>query len=222
MLDDTRVHPEAYGLAERLAKAVHDDVTQAQAIFYLKDNPQLLNDFNVDDYADNYEIVEAKNKRQTLHDIKSDLLHGFLDPRQPYEKLTQDEVFYLVSGQNEDALAERRIIQVIVRRVLPQRAFCALDSGLTGVIMKEDYLDGSEDFSLTEKLHEGDIVTCKIKELEKSRYQVLLTCKESELKSCKYQSLHQVDPYYSEGKILKTLQTHNRNTKFNMNDNNNQ
>ncbi|XP_043811858.1 transcription elongation factor SPT6 homolog isoform X9 [Manihot esculenta] len=39
--------------------------------------------------------------------------------------------------------------------VLPQQAFCALDFGLTGLIMKDDYLDGNDDFSLTEKLHEG-------------------------------------------------------------------
>ncbi|XP_043811854.1 transcription elongation factor SPT6 homolog isoform X2 [Manihot esculenta] len=96
--------------------------------------------------------------------------------------------------------SEGRIIKVIVRRVLPQQAFCALDFGLTGLIMKDDYLDGNDDFSLTEKLHEGDLVTCKIKPLEKSRYQVLLTCKESELKSCRYQTLHDIDPYYCEGK----------------------
>lgn len=66
--------------------------------------------------------------------------------------------------------SEGRIIKVIVSRLLPQQAFCALDFGLTGVIMKDDYLDGNDDFSLTEKLHEGDLVTCKIKQLEKSRY----------------------------------------------------
>ncbi|KAJ9129237.1 hypothetical protein P3X46_033967 [Hevea brasiliensis] len=200
LLDDTRIHPESYGLAESLSKAVHNDVAQTQPLTYIKNNPQLLNDFDIDDYADNYAIEQGENKRETLHDIKNELLHGFLDPRKPYEKPTKDELFFLISGKNEDAFAEGRIIQVTVRRVLSQRAFCALDFGLTGVIMKDDFLDGTDDFSLTDKLHEGDVVTCKIKQLEKSRFQVLLTCKESELKSCRYQTFREIDPYYHEGK----------------------
>lgn len=194
--DDTRIHPESYGLAERFIKAVYNDIAEAQPIEYVKNNPQMLNDFDINAYADNYEIEQGENKKETLLDIKMELLHGFLDPCNPFQELTQDEEFYLISGKNEDAFAEGRIVQTIVRRVLSQRAFCALDFGMTGVVMKDDYSDETDDFSLTDKLHEGDILTCKISQIDKSRYQVFLTCKESELKSSRYQNLHEVEPYY--------------------------
>lgn len=47
----------------------------------------------------------------------------------------------MILGESEDALAERRVVQAIVRRVQGQRAICVLGSRLTGMLMKEDYLD---------------------------------------------------------------------------------
>ncbi|XP_073260366.1 transcription elongation factor SPT6-like isoform X3 [Populus alba] len=199
MLDGTRIHPESYGLAEKLVKDVYDDVAEAHPLKHVKNNPQLLKDFDINAYADNYEIERGENKKLTLYDIKTELLHGFLDPRRPYEEPTQDEEFCLISGKNEYAFAEGRILQAIVCRVLSQRAFCALDSGLIGMITKDDYSDEAADYSLTKRLREGDILTCKIKQIDKSRHQVLLTCKESELKSSRDQNLHELEPYYCGG-----------------------
>ncbi|KAJ4828465.1 hypothetical protein Tsubulata_018175 [Turnera subulata] len=198
-LDDTRIHPESYGLAERLVMAVLNDDVHAHPIQFLKDNLHLLNDFDTNDFADKYETEQGENKRETLQDIKVELIHGFRDPRKPYEELSLDEVFHLVSGENRDAFSEGRIVQAIVRRVLAQRAFCALNCGLTGVLMKDDYLDDVDDCSLTDKLHEGDTLSCKIKQIEKSRYEVFLTCKESELKNLGCQNLREDDPYYCKG-----------------------
>lgn len=47
----------------------------------------------------------------------------------------------MILGESEDALAERRVVQAIVRRVQGQRVICVLESRLTGMLMKEDYLD---------------------------------------------------------------------------------
>jgi transcription elongation factor SPT6 len=195
MLDGTRIHPESYGLAEKLVTDVYDDVAEAHPLKHVRNNPQLLKDFDINAYADNFEIEQGENKKLTLYDIKTELLHGFLDPRRPYEEPTQDEEFCLISGKDEDAFAEGRIVQAIVCRVLSQRAFCALDSGLIGMITKDDYSDEAADYSLTKRLREGDILTCKIKQIDKSRHQVLLTCKESELKSSRDQNLHELEPY---------------------------
>ncbi|OMO76033.1 hypothetical protein COLO4_25705 [Corchorus olitorius] len=77
-------------------------------------------------------------------------------------------------GETEDTLAVGRIVQATVRRVLGNRAICVLESGLTGMIMKEDYADDWRDIvELSDRLHEGDILTCKIKSIQKNRYQFL-------------------------------------------------
>ena len=205
LLDNTRIHPESYSLAEELAKTVYkyhvqDDTNNAdseeQPIDYINDNPQLLKTFDITGYLDKYEIENGENRRETLYDIRMELLHGFQDPRRPYEEPTQDEEFDMISGKNGNALAEGRTVQATVRHLQSQRAFCVIDSGLTGVLLKDDFSDNADDLSLADQLHVGDMLTCKIKQVEKDRFQVFLTCKESDLKSNRHQNTYEVDPYY--------------------------
>ncbi|GMH28308.1 hypothetical protein Nepgr_030151 [Nepenthes gracilis] len=66
------------------------------------------------------------------------------------------------------------------------------------MLTREDYSDDWRDGDLTEKLHEGDILTCKIKSIEKNRYQVFLTCRENDKRSHRNQVVRNLDPYYQE------------------------
>nr|DAD43000.1 TPA_asm: hypothetical protein HUJ06_001230 [Nelumbo nucifera] len=205
LLDDTRIHPESYDLAKELAHEVYkhevdddpndmDDDVQEMAIEHVRDNPKVLRTLKVKEYAtDN----NHTNKLATLCDIKMELLHGFLDWRNPYQEPSQDEEFYMISGETEDTLAEGRFVQATVRRVQAQRAFCILESGLTGILNREEFSDKPV-LNLTEELNEGDIITCKIKQIQKNRYQVFLTCKESELRNNRYLYPRNRDPYYRE------------------------
>ncbi|RYR04092.1 hypothetical protein Ahy_B06g083665 isoform B [Arachis hypogaea] len=51
---------------------------------------------------------------------------------------------------------------------------------------------------LSDRLLEGDILTCKIKSIQKNRYQVFLVCIESEMRSNRFQNNRDLDPYYHE------------------------
>lgn len=206
LLDDTRIHPESYGLALELAKEVYnndidgdtndDEETLEMAVEHLRDRPELLKTYLLDRH-----IKEKKreNKRETLYLIRRELIQGFQDWRISYKEPSQDEEFYMMSGETEDTLAEGKIVQVTVRRVQAQRAICALESGLTGMLAKEDFSDDWRDISeLTDRLHEGDILNCKIKSVLKNRYQVFLVSKEGDMKSNKFQHARELDPYYHE------------------------
>jgi transcription elongation factor SPT6 len=206
ILDDTRIHPESYVIAAQLAKDVYsmdveddtpvDDDDTEMAIEHVREKPHLLKALKVDAYCES-KGLEAK--RETIDDIRLELIHGFQDWRRQYVELSQDEEFYLISGETEDTLSEGRIVQATVRKVQGQRAFCVLESGLTGVLSKEDFTDDwREIHDLTEKLSEMDIVTCKIKSIQKNRYQVFLNCRESELRSSRFQSTQNLDPFYHE------------------------
>ncbi|XP_061357289.1 transcription elongation factor SPT6 homolog [Gastrolobium bilobum] len=211
ILDRTRIHPESYNLAEELARAVHEhyilenpdgNATQVNAIDFIQNNPKLLERFDLNEYADRMEIEKGEYRRVTLFDIKMELLHGFKDPRRPYKEPTQDEEFCMITGQTEDVLVEGKRVQAIVRHVQPQQAFCVLDTGMTGVLFKDDFSDETEDISLTDKLHEGVVLTCKIKLIDKKRCRVNLTCKVNDLKNDCEPSFHDFDPYYCEGNII--------------------
>ncbi|KAI4332888.1 hypothetical protein L6164_017762 [Bauhinia variegata] len=211
ILDGTRIHPESYYLAEELARAVHrhniqgnldTDASLMNVIEYIQDDPKLLKGFDLDEYAEKLQMDKGIYKRETLYDIKMELLDGFKDPRRPYKEPIQDEEFHMITGEAGDIPLEGRKVQAIVRHVQPRQAFCTLDSGLTGVLFKEDYSDETDDISLTEKLHEGVVLTCKIKLIDKNRYRANLTSKESELKSDGDQCCHDMDPYYCQGNII--------------------
>ncbi|KAL6525584.1 Transcription elongation factor spt6 [Orobanche hederae] len=206
LLDDTRIHPESYSLASDLAKDIYredgnddandDDDLLEMAIEHVREKPHLLRAVDVHEYA---EQKNRLNKKETLNDIRLELMEGFQDRRRPFVEPSQDDEFYMISGENEEALSEGRIVQATVRRVQPQRAICVLESGLTGMLSKEDYTDDWRDINeLTEKLHEGDILTCRIKSIQKNRYQVFLTCRESEMRNHRFQNHRTTDAYYRE------------------------
>ncbi|XP_057970915.1 transcription elongation factor SPT6 homolog isoform X2 [Malania oleifera] len=215
LLDDTRIHPESYGLAQQLAKDVYkehvgsvanddddDDEEMEMAIEHVRDNPSSLRTMDLNMYL---ESKKRENKRETFLDIQLELIQGFQDWRKPYEEPSQDEEFYMISGETEDTLAEGRVVQATVRRVQGQRAICVLDSGLTGMLSKEDYSDDSRDIvDLTDRLCEGDMITCKIKSIQKNRYQAFLVCKDSDMRNNRYQNIQNLDPYYHEDR--STLQ----------------
>ncbi|KAI3888192.1 hypothetical protein MKW92_031893, partial [Papaver armeniacum] len=170
-----------------------DEDAQEMAIKHVREKPNFLKALDINEYARSRNAVD---KLETLKDIKNELLHGFRDWRTPYREPDQDEEFYMISGETKNTIAEGRIVQATVRKVQPQRLICMLESGLTGWVMSEDYADHNRQIDLTEEVNEGDIITCKIKSIQKNRYQVYLTCKESELKRDRYRSSQNHDPYY--------------------------
>eukprot|EP00262_Sarcandra_glabra_P014899 TRINITY_DN4473_c0_g1_i2.p1 TRINITY_DN4473_c0_g1~~TRINITY_DN4473_c0_g1_i2.p1 ORF type:complete len:753 (+),score=190.91 TRINITY_DN4473_c0_g1_i2:235-2259(+) len=174
-----------------------DDDAQEMAIEHVREKPKLLRVLDIEAYAESVEERLGTRKRETLNDIKMELLHGFRDWRNPYREPTQDEEFNMISGESEDTLSEGRIVQVTVRRVQPQRATCVLESGLMGLVLREEFSDDRVS-DLTEVVSEGSMLTCKIKQIQKNRYQVHLTCRGSELRSNRSQGNRSWDPYYEE------------------------
>ncbi|KAG6411761.1 hypothetical protein SASPL_129845 [Salvia splendens] len=222
LLDDTRIHPESYILAQDLAKDIYredgnddtndeDDVLE-MAIEHVREKPHLLRAVDVHEYA---EQKNHLNKKETLNDIRLELMEGFQDRRRPFVEPSQDEEFCMITGETEEELSEGRIVQATVRKVQGQRAICVLESGLAGILSKEDYMDDWRDINeLNEKLSEGDILTCRIKSIQKNRYQVFLTCRESEMRSNRNRSHRMTDPYYHEERgTLQTIQEKARKEK---------
>ncbi|KAI3782695.1 hypothetical protein L2E82_12749 [Cichorium intybus] len=151
--------------------------------------------------------------KDTLNLMRLELIQGFQDWRRPYVEPNEDQEFYMISGETEDTLAKGKIVQATVCRVQPKRAVCILDSGLTVMLSKEDYSDDRRVNDLTERLNEGDIITVKIKSIQKSRCRVFLSCKESDLRNDHSRNYKNMDPYYyedhenSENEKEKTLKT---------------
>lgn len=206
LLDDTRIHPESYGLAQELAKDMYtedvgEDVNDDEdvlelAIEHVRENPGKLKTLEVDAYA---KSKKRENKKDTLNHTRLELIHGFQDWRKPYVEPSHVEAFYMICGETEETLSEGKIVQVTVRRVQSTKAICVLESGLIGLLSKEDYSDDRRENDLTERLNEGDILTCKIKSIQinKNKNMVFLSCRENDLRNDRSQNKI-LDPYYHE------------------------
>ncbi|KAL6226270.1 hypothetical protein ACLB2K_000233 [Fragaria x ananassa] len=162
LLDDTRIHPESYILAQELVKEVYNDKDALQCI---RDQPGYLQRLDIEAYARSKQL---EDKMQTLCDIRKELIQGFQDPRKEWEELGVDEVFHLATGLNDDAICEGRTVQARVYSVSFVGANCVTEVGLVGTLRREDYSDdGRRSRGLNKKLKTGDVITCKIKTVEK-------------------------------------------------------
>ncbi|KAG8367791.1 hypothetical protein BUALT_Bualt16G0109500 [Buddleja alternifolia] len=110
LLDDTRIHPESYSLAHELAKDIYledgndnANVVLEMAIEHVREKPHLLRAVDVHEYA---EQKNRLNKKETLNDIRLELIEGFQDRSRLYVESSKGEEFYMVSGESEEALSE--------------------------------------------------------------------------------------------------------------------
>lgn len=211
-LDDTRIHPESYELAKKMAEDVYcedlgqdiedmDEEAQEMAIEHVKSNPHVLKALDIDEYARSVEQRIGDRKNETLSDIKIELLQGFQEWRTQHKQPTQDEEFYLLTGESEETLSEGKIVQATVRFVQNNRVICDLESGLTGMVIKEELSD-DRDIDPIEKITEGSILTCRVKSIQKAKYLVDLTCKASELRGDHWQNGQIKDPFYAKDESL--------------------
>ncbi|TFY83720.1 hypothetical protein EWM64_g301 [Hericium alpestre] len=144
-LDSTRIHPEDYDLARKMAtdaleldeEDVHGEhpshvVTQ---IMNDPDNVKKLDELNLDEFAISLMESGGERKRHVLNVIRSELLRPFVELRRPLPPPTEWEVLTMLSGETERTLRVGLIVSVLVLRVQRGNAVIVrLDSGIEGLI----------------------------------------------------------------------------------------
>ncbi|RCI04677.1 Transcription elongation factor spt6 [Rhizopus stolonifer] len=206
ILDDTRIHPQDYELARKMAADAleidedeMDDYDSKVAVVtrVIKEYPDKLNDLILDDYA----VVLRKQynapKRQILEHIKLELQGPYHDRRHRYARPTTEEAFVMVTGETRSTLSEGFIIPAMVVAIRGKIASCVLDSGLEGMI----YIDNASDdriMNIGDALQVGQTVNCKVLRIDRDKFMVDLSCKASDVKPGSDYTLRKLpeDPYY--------------------------
>lgn len=202
-LDNTRIHPEWYQTARNFAEAVIEKDPKRNdgeidcdslnmAVEHVMKNPDLLDTMVLEDFAECVQDDGNSNSIQTLELIKSELQHGFQECRKVYLEPSKEECFYLMSGEREETLFPGRIVQATIRKVQDNQVMCVLESGLVGFIYKEDLSDHC-DAEPKERITEGSLVTCRVKNVNMEKFLIYLTCKESDFRRDFYGDLHHDD-----------------------------
>ncbi|KAJ7235446.1 transcription elongation factor SPT6 [Mycena haematopus] len=143
-LDDTRIHPEDYELARKMAMdALEFDEEDVQdkhpswvvgGIMEDPENEKKLSELNLDEFA--VSLYEANDdlKRHTLNVIRDELSHPYAEQRYPYPPVSGWDVLTMLSGETPESLATGLIVTAVVFRTKPQFVSVKMESGVEGVI----------------------------------------------------------------------------------------
>lgn len=146
-LDDTRIHPEDYELARKMAtdaleldeEDVHDEHPShvVSVIMQDKDNEKKLSELNLDEFAISLYEANQDQKRHTLNLIRDELLKPFAEVRDEFITPSSWDVVTMLSGETPRTLRVGLIVSVLVLRTKKTAVAVRLDSGIEGVITSE-------------------------------------------------------------------------------------
>ena len=194
-LDNTRIHPEDYELARKMAtdaleldeEDIHDEHASyvVSVIMRDEDNEKKLDELNLDDFAVNMYETNQDKKRHTLNVIRAELIKPFGEQRAQFPLPGASDVLTMLSGESPRTLRVGLIISVLVVR--PRRAFVAvrLDSGIEGVINAQYVSDTPVDpESIMKKgqTNQGVVIDVKLN-LPNDQFFVELSSRPSDLSS---------------------------------------
>ena len=152
-LDNTRIHPEDYDIArkmaadaleldeEDIAAEVGDHGAGAIVRKLIKEDAQdKVNDLVLEEYAEQLEKNLQQRKRATLENIRAEIIEPFEELRQPFvTKLARDDLFMMLTGETRYSLDKGMNVSVSVKKVFDHAIEGKLDCGLE-VFVPEDQL----------------------------------------------------------------------------------
>ncbi|KIY72184.1 hypothetical protein CYLTODRAFT_63573 [Cylindrobasidium torrendii FP15055 ss-10] len=149
-LDDTRIHPQDYDLARKMAMdalELDEEDTQddhpshvVRTIMLDPMRGHKLNELNIEAFAQSLATSLGDYKRQLLFDILDELQNPFAEKRQPWKPMDGWTVLTSLSSETNLTLSKGFIIPVQVTRVRDGSALVRLSSGIEGTIAAEAQL----------------------------------------------------------------------------------
>ncbi|XP_052133580.1 transcription elongation factor SPT6 [Frankliniella occidentalis] len=106
VLDGSRVHPEAYEWARKMAVDAleydDEDANPAGVLEEILESPERLKDLDLDAFAEELERQGFGNKSITLYDIRNELNHRYKDMRTPFASPNPEELFDILTKENPE------------------------------------------------------------------------------------------------------------------------
>ncbi|KAJ1659646.1 Transcription elongation factor spt6 [Dispira simplex] len=189
VLDNTRIHPEDYALARKMAtdaleveveEEMDDDNPSLHVEELMRSDPEKLNELLLEDYAQELEKRLKQPKLEALRSIKQELQAPYADSRAEFEPLSEDRLFTMLTGETDHTLYPDQIVVTTVQRVRDRFAICKLDSGVDG-FLPISRVDDERVEVLADVLSEGEALPCAVIQVNKDRFTVDLTSRPSDL-----------------------------------------
>ncbi|KAJ2557087.1 Transcription elongation factor spt6 [Coemansia sp. RSA 1933] len=201
ILDDTRVHPEDYDLARKMALDaldIEDDADDETSnrrgrkkangpsryvAEVMRKCPEKLDDLDLEKYAEELEKLLGMHKLETLKCILREMQNPAYDPRQEFQPPSDKKVLEMLTGEivgesiKEDGSS---VVSGTVVRVQPRFAIVRLDSGLEGFIGVANIADYRVE-EASDVLAPGQAVVAVIKRIDLEKMSLDLSMRKSDV-----------------------------------------
>ncbi|TIA79740.1 hypothetical protein E3P98_03101 [Wallemia ichthyophaga] len=214
-LDQTRIHPEDYELARKMASDAleldeEDLVGEAESAVVsqlMKDssNESKLDELNLDDYALNLLQFRHDYKRSTLNLIRNELLNPFGDDRFDFKLPESTEIFTAFTGETDQTLSPGTVVPAVVKATKPQFAYFRLDSGVDAFVSSVYATDeGDIDRRMDSIFPRGTTVQGMVLNIDYNTFQVELSTRPQDLAMApEYRKIVAQDDYYDVARSLE-------------------
>ncbi|ODQ79790.1 hypothetical protein BABINDRAFT_161484 [Babjeviella inositovora NRRL Y-12698] len=182
VLDATRIHPEDYDLARKMAadalefdeeEVKHYELKGGGVIYQLiKDGPEKLDELYLEGYAEELETKYKQKKRATLHMIKDELQRHYEELRRSFQRLDAGAVFRMLTGETEATVRAGAVLPVNIRKISQYLIF-ATTSSMIDTNIRQDYTKERDDNrSLFEIYHMGQTVAATVREVDYESFHI--------------------------------------------------
>jgi len=154
-LDGTRIHPEDYDIARKMAAdALELDEEDIEAETresgsgaivrrLVKEGAQeRVNDLVLEEYAEQLEKNLNSKKRATLENIRAEIIEPFEELRNPFvTHLSEGEIFTMLTGETKHSLAVGMNVPISLKRISDMSVEGKLDCGLDAHVLEGEIND---------------------------------------------------------------------------------
>lgn len=187
-LDTTRIHPDSYPIAVKIAKEAFEDETSPQGIDFVKrvmENPKKLSELDLEDYAKHLNQKAKTNMLPLIEFIVHELTHPFQDPRAEFKtRLRPEELFYKLTKESKYSLREEAIVTVRITRIDSKAVRVVTDSGVPGIIPLQDLKDKANDIKdgeISKFYSVGEYLKAKVRNINFNLVRLKLSTKNEDL-----------------------------------------
>lgn len=174
-LDATRIHPEDYDLARKMASDALDLEDEDRAEIeaegggiigkLYEDGVEKLDDLLLEGYANQLE-EHGHRKRATLEMIKEELQSNYEELRKKFHLLTDFEIFEILTNETRDSFDRGVIVPVIVQKVDNRYLMVVTQNGILGNVARANAVPYGDSANLLMKYTAGQAVQAVVKSIE--------------------------------------------------------
>ncbi|RDH31455.1 transcription elongation factor SPT6 [Aspergillus welwitschiae] len=153
-LDNTRVHPEDYDIARKMAadaleldeediKAETDENGPGAIVrkLFREEAQDRVNDLILEEYAEQLEKNLNQRKRATLETIRAELQQPYEELRKQFVFLSTDDIFTMLTGETAETLSEGMVVPISIKRITDDHIDGKLDCGIDALVPESELTD---------------------------------------------------------------------------------